>query len=109
MNNREAITGCLLGTALGDSVALPFEGLAPNRCRFSGKQSLIFGQGMVSDDTEHTVMLAYSIIEHSDDIPALCQAFATRDQATHKPSHLFTQTLQVGDEIAQLSVRELAN
>ncbi len=51
----------LLGTALGDSIGLPFEGLSPTRIakRTGTKplaQSLVFGRGMVSDDTDHAAM-----------------------------------------------------
>ncbi len=33
MSNKEAIVGCILGTAVGDALGLPYEGLSPNRAR----------------------------------------------------------------------------
>ena len=60
------IIGCLLGTAVGDALGLPYEGLSPNRQRrlfpHPDRHHLIFGKGMVSDDTEHTCMVAQSLI-----------------------------------------------
>jgi ADP-ribosyl-[dinitrogen reductase] hydrolase len=66
MSDR-AIWGCLIGTAVGDALGLPYEGMSlrraakmpgpPTRFRF------LFGRGMVSDDTEHTVLIAASMIE----------------------------------------------
>jgi ADP-ribosyl-[dinitrogen reductase] hydrolase len=44
--------GLLLGTAVGDSLGLPAEGLKPDTIRKLGwtdwKQRLVFGKGMVS-------------------------------------------------------------
>ncbi len=52
----------LCGTAVGDSLGLPSEGLTPGRIlsRWRGvwQQRLFFGKGMISDDTEHTVFVA---------------------------------------------------
>ena len=56
------ILSVLLGTAVGDSMGLPAENLPPWRIqkRWSGawSQRFVFGRGMVSDDTEHTVFVA---------------------------------------------------
>ena len=50
MTQQEAILGCLLGEALGDSVGLWCEGLTPNRQRrFANgplQQRFLFGKGM---------------------------------------------------------------
>lgn len=64
--NGNAITGCLLGAAVGDALGLPYEGLsrrrgakllgAPDRHRF------LFGRGMCSDDTEHALLAARALI-----------------------------------------------
>lgn len=64
---EEAIIGCILGTAVGDALGLACEGLSRRRQRrlfpdISGYH-LILGKGMTSDDTEHTLMLAQSLIE----------------------------------------------
>ena len=53
--NRTVLKGCILGGALGDSVGLPSEGLNARRIARlrpgALQQSLVFGKGMVSDDT----------------------------------------------------------
>ena len=59
---ERAVTGCLLGTAVGDALGLACEGLSKARQRrlypdLAGYHFL-FGRGMTSDDTEHTCMLA---------------------------------------------------
>lgn len=62
-----AITGCLLGTAAGDALGLACEGLSRRRQAkmfrtLDSHKLLPFGKGMTSDDTEHTCMLAQSLI-----------------------------------------------
>ncbi len=79
---RRSIVGCLIGTAVGDSLGLPFEGLSPQRrallfyepCRhaFIGKS------GMVSDDTEQSAMLAQALIESGFDRDKFQKQFARR-------------------------------
>ena len=59
------LRGLLLGTAIGDSLGLPREGLSRQRAgRLFGngsiEHSFCFGRGMASDDTEHTYLLATS-------------------------------------------------
>lgn len=76
---QRAITGCLLGTAIGDAYALPYEGLAPGRIRKifqPGAHHFFFGKGMVSDDTEHAVMTAQALVESGGDIEAFRQSLA---------------------------------
>jgi ADP-ribosylglycohydrolase len=65
---ERAIAGCLLGTAVGDAMGLALEGLSPRRQArlfpdLSGYYLLPGGKGMCSDDTEHTCMLAQSLIK----------------------------------------------
>ncbi len=65
---ERALVGCLLGTAVGDALGLACEGLSPRRRRKlfpdPARYGLLpFGRGMCSDDTEHTVMLAQSVLE----------------------------------------------
>ena len=71
------ILGSLLGTAVGDAVGLPCEGMSGERVRAFGKirHRFLFGRGMFSDDTEHTLMLATALIENQDDAVAFLQAF----------------------------------
>ncbi len=69
--NRNAIVGCILGTAVGDSLGLPYEGVSPQRAmRLLGpadRHRFFFRRGMISDDTEHTCMVAQSLIEAGGD------------------------------------------
>lgn len=64
---REAIVGCLLGTAVGDALGLPYEGLPPCRLRRMfpdlGRHHFVFGRGMVSDDTEHACLVARAALK----------------------------------------------
>ena len=64
--SNTAVTGSLLGTAVGDAVGLPYEGLSRRRAaRLLGtpdRHRLLFGRGMVSDDTEHTCLVAQALI-----------------------------------------------
>jgi ADP-ribosyl-[dinitrogen reductase] hydrolase len=73
---NERLSGVLLGTAVGDAVGLPAEGLSPERIRrrWPGplRMRLVFGRGMVSDDTEHTLMVAQALLSHPMD-PAAFQ------------------------------------
>ncbi|MBX3120297.1 MAG: ADP-ribosylglycohydrolase family protein [Fimbriimonadaceae bacterium] len=63
------ILNCLLGTAIGDSLGLPFEGLSPIRAAklFKGplRHRLYLNRGMVSDDTEHA-LITYVALRDSD-------------------------------------------
>ena len=68
MGSQSAILGCLLGTAAGDSIGLPREGLS--RIRVSAlfgepplSQQLLIGRGFCSDDTEHTILTLLAIHE----------------------------------------------
>ncbi|MEZ6123015.1 MAG: ADP-ribosylglycohydrolase family protein [Planctomycetaceae bacterium] len=67
MDQTESIIGSLLGTSVGDALGLPYEGLTPQRAkRILGPPDrcrLVFGRGMFSDDTEHTCMVAQSLIK----------------------------------------------
>ena len=68
---EDRLAGILLGTAVGDSVGLPAEGLSPRRRRrrLPGpwRQRLFFGRGLVSDDTEHAILVAQSLLAQPDD------------------------------------------
>jgi ADP-ribosylglycohydrolase len=79
---RERFVGLLLGAAVGDALGLPAENLSAEkiRKRWNGewKMRFVFGNGMVSDDTEHTLMVAQSLLEHPDDSAAFQRALAWR-------------------------------
>ena len=68
---EEKIVGCLLGTAAGDALGLPCEGLGPARAARMfpdcGRHHFLFGKGMVSDDTEHACFVAKAMIEANGD------------------------------------------
>jgi ADP-ribosyl-[dinitrogen reductase] hydrolase len=67
----DRITGLLLGTAVGDSLGLPREGLSPRRAarlyRGPLRQRFLLGRGMLSDDTEHACMTAQALLAAGDD------------------------------------------
>lgn len=77
----ESFTGCLIGTAVGDSVGLPREGI--NRAaalRRWGpapfRHSLVFGRGLISDDTEHACMTAQALLVASHEVDINADRFA---------------------------------
>jgi len=77
-----AIQGCLFGTAVADAIGLPFEGLKPTRIeRLHGlplRHRFFFAIGMMSDDTEHTCMVAQSLVSSGGDPKHFARAMAWR-------------------------------
>jgi ADP-ribosyl-[dinitrogen reductase] hydrolase len=77
---ESALVGTLLGTAVGDAIGLPYEGLSacrgrrifgePSRCRF------LPSRGMVSDDTEHACITIQALIASGDDVNAFAKHLA---------------------------------
>ncbi|MDB6028219.1 MAG: ADP-ribosylglycohydrolase [Verrucomicrobiales bacterium] len=71
ITTRDRIRGLLLGTAVGDALGLPAEGLSRARIQRrwgnKWKMRLFFGYGMVSDDTEHSLMVAQSLVAFPKD------------------------------------------
>ena len=80
--NEKAIVGCILGTAVGDALGLPYEGLSPNRARKllgpPDRYRFFLRRGMISDDTEHTCMVTQSLIESGDNVEVFTRRFASR-------------------------------
>ncbi|MCK6472931.1 MAG: ADP-ribosylglycohydrolase family protein [Planctomycetes bacterium] len=83
--NRSPLAGCLLGTALGDAIGLPCEGLTRRRAaRFLPRpphplrHAFLFGRGMVSDDTEHACMTAQALIASGFEPAAFRRELASR-------------------------------
>ena len=78
----DALEGCLLGTAAGDMLGLPFENLSrahvARLLREPLEQSLFLGRGLISDDTEHTAMVARSLLEERHDASRFARRFAAR-------------------------------
>lgn len=81
MSPANPIHGSLLGTALGDSLGLPSEGMSRRRIarRWPGPlgQRLVLGRGMVSDDTEHAFFTA-SALARCEGSSALLQKLLAR-------------------------------
>lgn len=78
----DSIIGCLLGTAVGDAMGLPCEGLSKRRqLRFYprlNQHHFLFGRGMVSDDTENTCMVAQALIVSKGDVQLFTKDLAWR-------------------------------
>jgi len=97
---RERVTGLLLGTAVGDALGLPAEGLNRTRIerRWPGKwrHRFIFGRGMCSDDTEHTFFVAQALLSHPDDPVAFqrCLAWKLRLWLLGLPAGIGLATLR---------------
>ncbi len=76
-----ALIGCLLGTAIGDALGLPREGLSRERAqRLFGPAPLrhrfLFGRGMISDDTEHTCCVAQALLRSGGEPDRFARALA---------------------------------
>jgi ADP-ribosyl-[dinitrogen reductase] hydrolase len=82
ISRAERMLGCLLGTAVGDALLLPYEGLSAATIarRFPGplRQRFWFGRGMVSDDTELTIFVAQAWIRSGGDCERFVRSFAWR-------------------------------
>jgi ADP-ribosyl-[dinitrogen reductase] hydrolase len=79
---QSQITGSMLGTAIGDAIGLPYEGLSRHRAaKLLGipvRHRLLFGWGMVSDDTEHTCIVAQSLIAAGGNVSTFQHQLASR-------------------------------
>ena len=79
---NDSIAGAILGCALGDAIGLPYEGLSKRRgVRLLGEPDrlrFVLRHGMVSDDTEHTCMVAESLCECPHDAEACARSLARR-------------------------------
>ncbi len=77
---RQRLAGLLLGAAVGDALGLPAEGLSRGRIghRWPGawRHRFIFGRGMCSDDTEHTLFVAQALLSHPGDPAAFQRCLA---------------------------------
>ncbi len=70
-NFADRICGVLVGTAVGDAIGLPAEGISTRRIKrlWNGqwRHRFVLGRGMISDDTEHTLFVAQSLLAQSAD------------------------------------------
>jgi len=80
MASIDRMTGLLLGTAVGDTLGLPREGLSARRASrlYPGplRQRLVLGRGMLSDDTEHACMTAQALLAAGEDPDRFARALA---------------------------------
>lgn len=86
---REAFAGAFLGTAVGDALGWPAEGLSRGRIerRWHGewRHRFLFGRGMISPDTEHTLFVAPALRQCPDDPAAFQPYSAWRLRRTEVP------------------------
>lgn len=66
LSQRRALQGSLFGTAVGDAIGLPYEGLSAKRIEKFHitplRHRFLFGRGMLSDDTEHSCIVAHALV-----------------------------------------------
>lgn len=78
--NLDSARSCLIGTALGDSLGLVFEGLKAGRiAKFKPlplRQRFAFGKGVLSDDTLQSMFVAIAILRHPDSPELAAREFA---------------------------------
>jgi ADP-ribosylglycohydrolase len=75
--NADRLRGTLLGTALGDALGLPAEGMSAKAIarRFGRVEDyhLLGSRGFVSDDTEQSALVAHALLR--SDLPAAVRSF----------------------------------
>ena len=97
---QDRFAGLLLGTAVGDALGLPAEGLSSKRIqrmwRGRWRHRFLFGHGMISDDTEHTLFVAQALLTHPDDAAAFqrCLAWKLRLWLLGLPAGIGLATLK---------------
>lgn len=66
---HESLQGCVVGTAVGDALGVPLEGMSAARAARQAqavRHRFLAGRGVVSDDTEHTLFTLNALRHHSD-------------------------------------------
>ncbi len=80
--HHRSFSGSILGTAVGDAIGLPYEGVSARRINKWNTRILrhrfLFAWGMISDDTEHTCLVAESLAESNGDPDRFQTALAKR-------------------------------
>jgi ADP-ribosyl-[dinitrogen reductase] hydrolase len=70
ISQQSRFRGVLLGTAAGDAVGLPAEGVSRRRIAKlfprPWRHRLVWRFGMLSDDTEQTLLLSQALLAHPD-------------------------------------------
>jgi ADP-ribosylglycohydrolase len=82
-DRADRLSGLLLGTAVGDALGLPREGLSRRRAaRIYGagplRHRFVLGRGMLSDDTEHACMTAQALLSAPSDDARFARSLAWR-------------------------------
>jgi ADP-ribosyl-[dinitrogen reductase] hydrolase len=81
-HKAKRVEGCLVGCAVGDAIGLPYEGLSPQRISMHLKLPLnhrfIYGFGMISDDTDHTIFVAQALKTAKGNVVNFGRALACR-------------------------------
>jgi ADP-ribosyl-[dinitrogen reductase] hydrolase len=82
-DRSDRMAGVILGTAVGDALGLPREGLSRRRAGrlFGGpplQHRFLLGRGMVSDDTEHTCMVGQALLRAPKDVDHFARSLAWR-------------------------------
>lgn len=76
---RDRFAGVLLGTAIGDALGLPMEGMGPEAVARTfpliDRYALLGRTGFVSDDTEQSALVAQSLARHPTELDAFLHAF----------------------------------
>lgn len=81
ISRNDRLAGLLLGTALGDALGLPAEGISRRRLARLGwngrwRHRFLCGRGMTSDDTEHAVLVAEALLRNPQDAEAFARQLA---------------------------------
>ena len=80
----DTLQGLLLGTAVGDALGLPAEGMSADRIRRKWRgqwrHRFLFARGMISDDTEHTLFVAQALLSLGNDLHAFRRSLAWKLQ-----------------------------
>ena len=99
-HSTDIFRGILLGTAVGDALGLPLEGVSRRRVarltRNRWRHRLIFGRGMISDDTEHTLFVAQALLAHPTSVEGFTHrlAWALRGWLLSLPAGIGWATLK---------------
>lgn len=82
IDTADRVVGVMLGTAVGDAIGLPFEGMSRRRVRRLVRlplgHQLVFGRGMTSDDTEHTCLAAQALLASHGDTQRFARSLGWR-------------------------------
>ena len=80
ITRESRLAGLLLGTAVGDALGLPGEGIGRRRLgrMFPGRprHRFVFGRGMISDDTEHALFTAQCLLAHPNSVDRFVRRLA---------------------------------